>query len=780
MDNSTAYAASALSAPDQRLKVYSVSYSLDRLTRGVDNIRHDVLLSAGLLKATQKIALRVIGRYAKAEEILPRDGSSTWVRERDEFKRLCREVLEAALNKAKLAREIQIDYLAQTAVVKMIVEELRTQYDAFLQQFRNMVRDYEVAYRQGEQKDTLWGRDSGSKDDLAALTRLRARLSDIRQNRASISRSVGSELCRYLAEVQESDLKEMREANFGMNAVASAALFSNPLLYTENPSDDFLMVEEYVLLGHRFEDPDRYDILLPLIKTLLGRLDVSFSAPFQEGAGGASGLGSEEAYDAQMDGILKEVDNIDALFNWFQSEEDYKSLRGQKAAKEVLQGLREQARRQKKHLDFFYKELDRIGVTKRMMASYAMRPVYREYCPPLPPQQALQYLIEPKVRKDIANKLRRLKRPDGKTFSLAALRKTVKYIDKTGPQERKEYFLRFLRAFARYHRDIQNYNTVREAMEFINLARDESVVKLSRTNNTLYEFLLPNEYALEEKPIINHVVLKADVRGSTGITHRMKQRGLNPASYFSLNFFDPVTEVLKEYGAVKVFIEGDAMILSIFEQEQTPQGWYAVARACGLAINILLIVRRYNEKSRKHGLPTLEIGTGIAFNNSPPTFLFDGDNRIMISSAINLSDRLSGCAKPLRRLFSENPPPFNVYVYQTVPDEQIEATPDDIYYRYNLNGIELNASAFKKLTREIRLKTLQCSIPELHKGLLKLHTGKFPTVTGKYQRLIIREARIEYVRADDLRLIQHTSRKYYEVCTHPKVYEYVRKKLKGS
>ena len=131
----------------------------------------------------------------------------------------------------------------------------------------------------------------------------------------------------------------------------------------------------------------------------------------------------------------------------------------------------------------------------------------------------------------------------------------------------------------------------------------------------------------EEKPIVNHVIIKADIRGSMAINHTMRNKGLNPASYFSLNFFDPISAVLSEYGASKVFIEGDAIILSIFENEDEIQGNYSVARACGLAIRILQIVHSYNEKNKENNLPVLELGIGICYCQGPPTFLFDGDSR---------------------------------------------------------------------------------------------------------------------------------------------------------
>jgi len=37
----------------------------------------------------------------------------------------------------------------------------------------------------------------------------------------------------------------------------------------------------------------------------------------------------------------------------------------------------------------------------------------------------------------------------------------------------------------------------------------------------------------------------------------------------------------------------------------------------------------------------------------PPTYWTDGDSRIMISKALNLSDRLSGCTKLARRMLAD-------------------------------------------------------------------------------------------------------------------------------
>ena len=92
---------------------------------------------------------------------------------------------------------------------------------------------------------------------------------------------------------------------------------------------------------------------------------------------------------------------------------------------------------------------------------------------------------------------------------------------------------------------------------------------------------------------LRHVIIKADIRDSSRLTRSLMDSGMNPASYFSLNFYDPVNKLLPKYGASKVFIEGDAVILALHENEGGPG--LAVSRACVLAREMVEIVRGYNE-----------------------------------------------------------------------------------------------------------------------------------------------------------------------------------------
>ena len=180
-----------------------------------------------------------------------------------------------------------------------------------------------------------------------------------------------------------------------------------------------------------------------------------------------------------------------------------------------------------------------------------------------------------------------------------------------------------------------------------NLIANDKMRQLSAMNGTLYEFLLPEEQKPSEEKVVRHVIIKADVRDSSRLTRSLLESGMNPASYFSLNFYDPVNKLLSKYGASKVFLEGDAIILAILERDGEPG--LAVARAAVLAREIIDIVRGYNQLLERAGLPGIELGVGISYQDSAPMYLMDGEQRIMISDALNESDRLSSCSKRVRK-----------------------------------------------------------------------------------------------------------------------------------
>jgi hypothetical protein len=737
---------------------------------GVDNFHYDVHLSPVFCESISKIIFHLILKSSKADKDL--EIEFDWNKDRDEFKHLCRDIMLDAVKRAKMGDgEIQIDYLAQVAVCKFLIQEVAHQFEELMTRLNNLVWEYESTDDDGVVLQSL-----GLKEKVLA----------IRHKRNIIVGNVSKEIFEYLLEAQK-QLKERREANYGAQSLLKEEIFINPILHVENQNDPYFMLEQYVLLGNRIDDPDKYEVILQLISEMLGRIKTSSKKekdekvfPDEAGKNPAKPLEIEKI---KIDGWIREVENADLLANYFKTSAEISERKSKKNQdKDELRWLETMAKEQKKIFNAFYDKFKQKKLISRIIASYEMKAIYQEYCPPLVPQQVLQYLISSEARKSVAAHLKRLKVYYGKSVSLVNLKKTMMKMGRLKAHQRNEYFLQFLKGFFRYHRDLENFKLLKQALDRINLVVDEKTIALSKTNNTLYEFLLRHEqvFELDTKPVTSHVIMKADVRGATVITKQLDESGLNPASYFSLNFFNPISEIVAQYGALKVFIEGDAIILTILERKDDEAGKYCVSRACGLAINMLNVIQKYNAKSKKYNLPILELGVGICYQHAPPAYLLDGKKRIMISPAINLADRLSSCNKTLRRVFDKNDKAFNLYVYQSGATDVKPLSDDEVILRYNVNGIELNEAGFKKLTSEIDLKTMNCLIPELHKDPIIIHTGKFPLVTGTFQSLIIREDWVQELNRVDLKILGKVNRKYYEVCTQNALKQYVESREKDS
>ena len=638
---------------------------------------------------------------------------------------------------------------------KLIFDEIRNQFDRVIEHIEHVIRSVELA-PQHKTRDT------------SQSMKLKEHLKQTRSNRGRILQQAGDELLDMFVDCQRKGITELREANFGKESILPEHVFMNRLIHADSLYDDEVLMEHYVLLNNRIEDPDSVERVTMLLEDLFEKIGLHHSADTLD-APEVSEM--EERQERPPNPWLMNEENVNVLFNPEGTERQYRRRRSEKAPKEELKLLKQQIRAQKKIYALFLKKFKKEKLTRRVNAAFEMGSVYREFCPPLSPRQVHTYITQPSSRKQIANRLGRIKDFYGKSFSMTPLHKVARRAARVSSKQQKAYIYEFLDAFFRYYRDMTLASTLKSYMNSINLVVDEKIIALSKENRTLYDFLLQAEEEKKEQPVIGHVIIKADVRGSTDLTYHMKEQGLNPASYFSLNFFDPITQVLFEYDAAKEFIEGDAIILSIYEQAETPEGWYCVARSCGLAIRMLSIVQNYNVKSRKNNLPILELGIGICYNDSAPTFLFDGPNRIMISTAINLADRLSSCDKSIRKVLESQSRRFNLYVFQTHSDDESAETTDDLFQRFNVNGIELHPDAFEKLGFEIDLKPFSVGLKGSLEGNSTFYAGKIPLVSGKYQPLVIREAPIIRFSPESGKIAGETTRSFFEICTHPKLYE---------
>lgn len=753
------------------LKDYTAGFSIDQLVPGVDNIRYDVLISSVFINETRKLVYQLMSYHAGVEKKGVGSSSGGWSIEVENYKQIYKELMLDAINNAKLSKRISVVFLAQSAMLKILLDEISTQFDILINQFKKTVHQTNLSifdYTNPEESIDYGGG-----------------LRKIHLDRDTIEQKVCKEICGFWAEIEQNDIKPMFEAIFGDGSKLFENLLNNPILHSQHYDNVFIMLDEYDLcLGRRANDPDKYEKLIFLVHQILSTIGLKDSVPSPAKLEQRLSpliedkedvLNNRQAYTERIERIIQNPENMDLLFNWQRTKANYKNSKKQKATHDELIKLKKLIKNEKKLLHYLYKKFKRKGLIEIISASYEMQPEHLKYCPPFNPHQIVQYLVSSKSRKIIKKRLKRMNKDYGQNISLRPLNKKIKVLQNITASRHKAFLLRFIKAFSRYHRDVCNFRLIQECMEQVNIAVDDKIINLSRANNTLYQFLLPQERPPEKATITNHVVIKADVRGSTDITHRMIERGLNPASFFSLNFFDPISEILSEYDAIKNFIEGDAVILSIFEYENAPAGWFSVSKACCIALNILMIIKRYNEKSEKFQLPILELGIGISYSNSVPTFLFDRDNRIMISSAINQADRLSRCSKSGLQFFADKNNLFNIYVFQAIDDEIINDSTDDVFMRYNINGIELNEKGFEKLSNEIDLKPLQGSFDDIINVKSNFYTGKLPTKSGYYQRLLIRESQIPIIDPATFEIKSISSHKYYEVCTHPKLYEWANK-----
>jgi hypothetical protein len=698
-----------------RLVSYCPVLSLEGLQLGIDNVRHDVWLSPTFCKAAGGTIAGLIARYGKVESVMATDAAAGNNRsglakflpglskKSADFKPLVRDLHKNLLNRAKSEGNISIDLLGRTAILKFLRSELNSQFAVVLDRCRATLKGYEGV----RQQKALEYRETVASFQIA---------------KKNILRQAGRELFRTLREIERETLATMRRSFFGEMPGADYQVFLNQLIFHEEGRDSYLQAEHYVLIGGFENDPDSIGNIRGVTCEFLKAV-----------APGAEGCDS-----SVLDGWLSAPENAHELVGTGEPSE--------KAQKERLQLWTELLEREK-HLDL-------------AVAAYEVVPLLPEFTPLLDPQQLKYALVFRKERE----RVEKLVEEHGK-LSLDGLENAASRVAEVSSAHRAKIAARFLRDFLLYHRDLRRLEVLNRAMEKVNVIGSERLSELSKLNGTLYDVLLPEEgKAASDKPITRHVILKADVRDSSRLTRSLLERAMNPASYFSLNFYDPVNKLLAKYGASKVFVEGDAIILALLEHEGDPG--LTVSRACVLAREMMEIVGGYNHLLQRAALPALEIGIGISYQNSAPTYLLDGEHRIMISDALNESDRLSACDKRMRRAMNGMTVPFNIYEFRG--SENLETEP----MKFNVGGVRLSEAAFKRLAEEISLTTCSLDFPRLWGSEeASFYSALVPVGADIFRRVVIRASRIPLVESVNFNLVQWTDALIYEVCTNPAVYE---------
>jgi hypothetical protein len=720
------------------LSASTPNVSLEGLCVGVDNLRHDVVLSPKFVELARAHVARLVARHGELEGLLSAESSQpgqgpSWMRnlagkssrpksDPSDWKSVLTELHVASLNRAKKEAKLSVDLLARLAVMKFLRTEMNQQFLQVLERCRVLLKSYDNMRQQKAHE-------------------YRERLASFQVRKKIILRKTGQEIFETLREVEKSTLARTRRSLFGEETSGgsyfSYPLLLNRLLFSEDGRDDYLCAERYVMLGNWDRDPDRYGRVREVVSVFLRSL-------YGEDIG---------------------ADNLDS---WMNVPENARALVGTGTPEDSSEGLAQQER-----LASWVRLLEDEHIMENVIASYYVVPLLSEYAPRINPQQLKNALID----RTECDRVERMIQEHGKQ-SPNSLYAAVAKVASCRGAERAKVAARFLGDFFHYHRDLRRLEVLNTALDSVNLATHERLQQLSRVNGTLYEFLLPEEQGQTDSDrVLRHVVLKADVRDSTRLTRIMMDKGLNPASYFSLNFYDPVNKLLNKYGAQKVFLEGDAIILAILEREGEPG--LAVSRMCVLAREIIEIVRGYNELMQRSGMPPLELGLGITLQDSAPLYLMDGEHQIMISEALNESDRLSGCNKRARKVMEPQAGPFHVYAFQAA-EVDAEGNPEDVTLSFNLSGIRMNQTAFRKLQQEVSLEPLKVRLPtqlvSSEKGEYRLFTATVPIDHAIFRKIVVRESRIPRINTEDFSVTGWTERLYYEVCTDPAIYNALEKR----
>lgn len=729
---------------------------LTDMRRGVNNYHVDVRISP---KFTSDVRKLVTALLTQATSLNPQstDHSTLFNALRASYL----DIMTVLLHRVKTDLSTDAVRLLEFAVLKLILVTSRSQLDESIDSIKERSSD---------------GQEQSSGNALTT----NQRLFWLQKNYDAILLAVNSQIFAQLERVESRQLSDIRTQYLPLEQHSILDLRLNPILLASDLGASAFLIDQYRLWGGDGEDAG-FNVLNTDIEKLLGEQFPGFGS---EPLFPPSGSGTPELYD-ELGGLfqtqkfmgmaidlktvlaeefswLDQPENLDLLFNIEREAEALRSLRRESGLGAWWQG-RQALNKRRQILQAVIKQFKKRGVFKLLLASKHVKRLW---------SSTLAEQIEGKIlcqylSGQIDSRKLQSRALNGKTFTPAQIKQFESVIDEIKQEagaRKYESLLGILQDLSRFRLHLKYYRLAHRAFNRVRILRLENELTLSREAGSLYNILTAHEQEDELDRIVHHAIIKADVRGSTTVTEELQNKSLNPASYFSLRFFSPINKLLPIYGANKVFIEGDAVILSFLEHEKSPQQWFSVARACGLAKAMLNIVHANNRHSEQMSLPKLELGIGLCYADNPPLYLYDEDKPIMISGAIGKADRLSSCTWKLRKLIQ--PGLFNVEVFALADGEQGRGEKGQSTIRYNVNGILLDNFGFEKLQKEIILKRIAAKI---NGDTIVLHTGKYPDLTGRMHDVVVREGQVGLWR-DDAPVPGHASEeRFYEVVTNRKL-----------
>lgn len=731
----------------------------DTLAKGIDNHRADVQLSPGFVFALGETIKQVLKRAVEAKTPL-----SIKAEVFDSLRSSYQNMMVPLIHRTKLDLTSEQVQLLQYAVFKFILQEVR-------RRLNDLVADMKAS------ESKL--RNSGSPK----LLTLHQQVVWLSTNYAAILYSCNQQIFKQLQKVETGELTRARAQYLSDVLPQQVDILLNPMLWCGNLNQEDMLLEHFALWdnqGINFERINQeWESQLEaqlgedqIVKLNSGDEIASAETALYDELGGL--LTAQPLLglaDHQGDRLSEPVswmdhpDNVERLLNPADTGNErrglgwFKGRTGQRKGHALLKSMTE-----------YLQERDRMS---QIVASWFFNSVWNQVLAENFDSVQVCSLLAGTAPRNLRKRMDQIAEQNPNTAQ--KMQAVTKQVKELSHMRADESTIKILRTIARYRLHLKYYRFAHRAFNVLCVLENRADIELALSGGNLYRLYADTEEQDEEERIAHHTILKADVRGSTLVTEELANQGLNPASYFSQRFFDPINKSLGQYGAEKLFIEGDAVILSLTEPEGKPQDWFSVSRSCGLARELIDVIRLKNAYSKRTGLPLLEIGIGISHLDQAPVYLYDAGHPIMISAAIGRADRLSSCSWKLKEIYESGV--FNVEVCRISHDNEKNGEKGQDTIRYNVNGILLDEMAFEKLKTEIALKKTKIRIEDKAEVI---YFGQYPDVQGKHRDVVIRAGRVHLWKNETMIDDPGEPDYFYEVVTQRSILSAVGDKLKDK
>lgn len=760
---------------------------MERFQPGIDNLRIDVTLSSKFRAQQENLVRKMVMEDLAKQGYLEKERTASKA-DFDDFRAGYRGLLEGAIahSSDQLAVEDRV-LLLQLSLLKQLLSSPSAIINGLKEQLKNEA-------------------DATHRDNSGRALELHERLVSIAKYEPGVSYRTLRRLFKVIQQMETKELRKIRKSVFGTSWVIPKQLLFNPLLHLPDLSSDKYLMNHYpIALMDRIAEGESIFVLtnrlfvelfheyLPAWAMPVERESSShekankekFHVHDREWGGGFSefleghrllehSIQSQEYKEYQVS-WLDNPKNIQPFFYGTESSQWLSRLGSTGSNNQLPKAAFSRTGFHRMMAGELVKRLQKEDVLRRAIAAYRTSRLYHQLHETVPIRDIYQFLAGILSRRNLVKRLQ-TSAPAMSEEALRALDTVAQYIRHMSLPKQQEYASRYLKDFLTFRRDLKLAYLAYQQMSRIRLLDEQENISLSRDNGTLYEFQLNSQSAATEQKISTHVVLKADVRGSTEITEQLMQKQLNPATHFSLNFFGPINKLLERFNAQKLFVEGDALILTVLEYAgMAGNQTMCVAYACGLACKIISVMEAQNRQNRNHNLPKLELGLGISFCAESPAYLYDDRRKIMISPAINQADRLSSCAADLRKNIQWQGDKRHAVelIYTSGSNDSKQKL-----LRYNVNGINLDLPAFRKLRSEISMHKVP--LKSLSKSSCRYYAGRFFDCLGSSHWLVVREAPIKKLTEDlSLEEVQGGAQYFYEVVTNSEIIGEIKSKLRS-